>query len=83
MLDVGDQVPDATVWFAPRETISLRDVVEDRPALFLFYLFDWSRSQWERRHLRLKLRASASIQVASPAIKRAAPTGSDTKPNAR
>jgi len=24
------------------ETISLRDVVEDRPALFLFYLFDWS-----------------------------------------
>jgi hypothetical protein len=42
MLAVGAQVPDATVWFAPRETISLRDVVEDRPALFLFYLFDWS-----------------------------------------
>jgi peroxiredoxin len=42
MLTVGDQVPDATVWFAPRETVSLRDVVEDRPALFLFYLFDWS-----------------------------------------
>jgi len=42
MLDVGDQVPYATVWFTPRETISLRDVVEDRPALFLFYLFDWS-----------------------------------------
>jgi len=42
MLTIGDQVPDATVWFAPRETVSLRDVVEDRPALFLFYLFDWS-----------------------------------------
>ena len=42
MLEVGDQIPEATVWFAPRETISLRDVVEDRPALFLFYLFDWS-----------------------------------------
>jgi peroxiredoxin len=42
MLEVGDRIPDATVWFAPRETISLRDVVEDRPALFLFYLFDWS-----------------------------------------
>jgi hypothetical protein len=42
MLAVGDQIPDATVWFAPQETVSLRDVVEDRPALFLFYLFDWS-----------------------------------------
>ena len=42
MLPVGDQVPDATVWFAPRETISLRDVVEERPARCLFYLFDWS-----------------------------------------
>jgi peroxiredoxin len=50
MLAFGDQVPDATVWFAPRETISLRDVVEDRPALFLFYLFDWSKSQREREH---------------------------------
>jgi len=30
MLTVGDQVPDATVWFAPRETVSLRDVVEDQ-----------------------------------------------------
>jgi peroxiredoxin len=42
MLGVGDQIPDATVWFAPRETVSLRDLVKDRPALFLFYLFDWS-----------------------------------------
>ena len=42
MLAVGDKIPDVTVWFAPRETISLRDTVEDRPALFLFYLFDCS-----------------------------------------
>ena len=42
MLQAGDTIPDAKVWLAPRETISLRDVVEDRPALFLFYLFDWS-----------------------------------------
>jgi len=42
MLRVGDRIPDATVWFAPQERVSLRDVVEDRPALFLFYLFDWS-----------------------------------------
>jgi peroxiredoxin len=42
MLTVGDQIPDATVWLGPQEPISLRDVVEDRPALFMFYLFDWS-----------------------------------------
>jgi len=42
MLGVGDQIPDATVWLGPREPITLHDVVEDRPALFLFYLFDWS-----------------------------------------
>jgi hypothetical protein len=42
MLAMGDTIPDVNVWFAPRETISLRDTVEDRPALFLFYLFDWS-----------------------------------------
>jgi hypothetical protein len=38
----GDQIPDATVWLAPQEPISLRDLVTERPALFLFYLFDWS-----------------------------------------
>jgi hypothetical protein len=42
MLAIGDQIPHATVWLGPRESISLRDVVEDRPALFMFYLFDWS-----------------------------------------
>jgi hypothetical protein len=42
MLSTGEQIPDATVWLGPREPISLRDVVEDRPALFMFYLFDWS-----------------------------------------
>ena len=42
MLVVGDQIPDASVWLGAREPISLLDVVERRPALFLFYLFDWS-----------------------------------------
>ncbi len=42
MLAVGDQIPDATVWLGPRERTALRNFVEDRPALFLFYLFDWS-----------------------------------------
>jgi hypothetical protein len=42
MLTPGDQIPDATVWLAPQEPISLLGLVADRPALFLFYLFDWS-----------------------------------------
>jgi len=42
MLTVGDRLPEATVWLAPREPVSLPALVTDRPALFLFYLFDWS-----------------------------------------
>jgi peroxiredoxin len=42
VLAPGDQIPDAQVWLAPRESISLRDLVEDGPVLLLFYLFDWS-----------------------------------------
>jgi predicted kinase len=43
MLEAGDTIPlDATVWFAPNERATMREVVEDRPVLLLFYLFDWS-----------------------------------------
>jgi hypothetical protein len=42
MLAPGDQVPDATVWLAPREPATIRDLVEDRSALFVFFLFAWS-----------------------------------------
>jgi peroxiredoxin len=42
VLAPGDRIPDAQVWLAPRESISLRDLVEDGPVLLLFYLFDWS-----------------------------------------
>ena len=42
MLAAGDPLPDATVWTAPRESSSLRDVLGGRAALVLFYLFDWS-----------------------------------------
>jgi hypothetical protein len=42
MLAIGDSVPNATLWLAPRERVSLLDIVEERPALFFFYLFDWS-----------------------------------------
>ena len=43
MLEVGDRIPlDATVWLGPNGRVTLREVVEDRPVLLLFYLFDWS-----------------------------------------
>ena len=43
MLAPGDTIPlDAAVWLAPNERVTLGEVVEDRPLLLLFYLFDWS-----------------------------------------
>jgi len=42
VLDVGDSVPDAMVWTAPREVAPLGDLLADGPALLVFYLFDWS-----------------------------------------
>jgi peroxiredoxin len=42
VLAPGDRIPDAQVWLAPRESISLRELVEEGPVLLLFYLFDWS-----------------------------------------
>ena len=42
MLEAGDRVPEATVWLAPREPVSIRFLAADVPILLLFYLFDWS-----------------------------------------
>lgn len=42
MLEAGDRIPDVRVWLGPRERVTLAEVVSERPALFLFYLFDWS-----------------------------------------
>jgi hypothetical protein len=42
VLAVGQSVPDAAVWTAPRERSSIRDLAREGQALFLFYLFDWS-----------------------------------------
>ena len=42
MLDVGDKVPAARVWTAPNERRTLAEIVAEGPALFVFYLFDWS-----------------------------------------
>jgi hypothetical protein len=42
MLAPGSQVPDATVWLAPREPTRIQRLVDEAPALFLFFLFAWS-----------------------------------------
>jgi len=48
VLAPGDRVPEATVWLAPRESATVTELVQDRSALFFFFLFAWSKSQWER-----------------------------------
>ncbi len=42
MLQRGQPIPEATVWTAPRESVSLREFVAEGPLLLVFYLFDWS-----------------------------------------
>jgi len=42
VLDVGDTIPDAKVWLAPRQQLTLHDIVADGPLLLVFYLFDFS-----------------------------------------
>ena len=42
MLGPGDPCPDAAVWRAPREPVSVRDLGAGGATLLLFYLFDWS-----------------------------------------
>ncbi len=42
MLEVGNRIPAAQVWLAPREPTTTTALVEESPALFLFFLFAWS-----------------------------------------
>jgi hypothetical protein len=42
VLEIGDRVPPATVWTAPGQPRELHELVAEGPALFVFYLFDWS-----------------------------------------
>ena len=42
VLDVGERIPDATVWTGPNRRASLRELVSEGRVLLLFYLFDWS-----------------------------------------
>jgi hypothetical protein len=42
VLQVGERVPPVRVQSAPGEARTVAELVADRPALFVFYLFDWS-----------------------------------------
>jgi hypothetical protein len=42
MIGAGDRVGGARVWTAPRERKTIGELVAERRALFVFYLFDWS-----------------------------------------
>jgi hypothetical protein len=42
VLQVGDKVPNVTVFLGPSEPVTMRELVEDGPKLLVFYLFDWS-----------------------------------------
>jgi peroxiredoxin len=42
VLDVGERIPDVTVWTGPNRPASLRELVSEGRVLLLFYLFDWS-----------------------------------------
>jgi hypothetical protein len=48
LLAPGDRIPEARLWLAPREPTTMADLVEDAPALFLFFLFAWSKVNRER-----------------------------------
>jgi hypothetical protein len=43
MLKPGETAPlGATVWLGPNQPLTLLEIVEERPLLLLFYLFDWT-----------------------------------------
>jgi hypothetical protein len=42
VIQVGDPIPDATVFLGPGQPVTMLELVEDGPKLLVFYLFDWS-----------------------------------------
>ena len=42
MLGAVERTGDASVWTAPHERRNLLELLAGGPALFVFYLFDWS-----------------------------------------
>ena len=42
MIEAGDRLPEAQVALSPNETSTLPELAAAGPALFVFYVFDWS-----------------------------------------
>ena len=42
MVQAGERVPEVTVFLGPNEPVTMTELLEDRPKLLVFYLFDWS-----------------------------------------
>jgi hypothetical protein len=42
VLDVGDRIPEATVFAPSREPVPLGELASERACLLVFYLFDFS-----------------------------------------
>jgi hypothetical protein len=42
VLATGAAIPEVEVWTTPRDRTELAQLVDERPALLFFYLFDWS-----------------------------------------
>jgi peroxiredoxin len=42
MLEIGDRVPEAILYRAPGEAVTLAELHAEGPVLLVFYLFDWS-----------------------------------------
>jgi hypothetical protein len=42
VLGVGDRITDAAVFLENRERVSLRELAQEGPVIYFFYLFDWS-----------------------------------------
>jgi hypothetical protein len=42
VIAVGDQVPEAGVWFESREQTTTAELATHGPFLLVFYLYDWS-----------------------------------------
>jgi hypothetical protein len=42
VLAKGQRAPEVSLWTAPNERQTLSEILDNAPALFLFYLFDWS-----------------------------------------
>ena len=42
MIEIAEQIPDARVWLDADRQVTTRELADEGPCLFLFYLFDWT-----------------------------------------